>query len=137
LIPYADTRSALHDPIEVANFPLTELDRYVACLRDTMSPAELAAIAPQIQALYDAILGHAFATDDMIVPSGSLFIEALPGTAPVLEDFKLLHRALDVTKAAAEVRGRSRTCATPPGSSRASSATRRSRRWSSRPRGRP
>jgi len=106
-IPYADTRSALHDPVEVANFPLTELDRYVACLRDTLSAAELAAIAPQIQALYDAILGHAFATeDDLIVPSGSLFIEALPGTAPVLEDFKLLHRAVDVTKAAAEVRGR-------------------------------
>jgi hypothetical protein len=34
-IPYADTRAALHDPSEVANFSLAELDVYVACLRDT------------------------------------------------------------------------------------------------------
>lgn len=40
----------------------------------------------------------------VIVPSNSLYIEALPGTHPLLEDFKLIHRALDVKKAQAEVR---------------------------------
>jgi hypothetical protein len=29
----------------------------------------------------------------VIVPSNSLYIEALPGTHPLLEDFKLMHRA--------------------------------------------
>ena len=37
-------------------------------------------------------------------PTGSTFIEALPGTRPVLEDFRLLHRAVDVARVAAEVR---------------------------------
>ena len=40
----------------------------------------------------------------MIVPTASLYVEALVGTHPLLEDFKLLHRALDVKKVQAEVR---------------------------------
>jgi hypothetical protein len=40
----------------------------------------------------------------VVVPSNSLYIEALPGTRPLLEDFKLIHRALDVKRAQAEVR---------------------------------
>jgi hypothetical protein len=40
----------------------------------------------------------------VIVPSDQLYIEALPGTHPILEDFKLIHRALDVKKVQAEVR---------------------------------
>ena len=40
----------------------------------------------------------------VVVPSDALYIEALPGTHPLLEDFKLIHRALDVKKVQAEVR---------------------------------
>jgi len=40
----------------------------------------------------------------VIVPSDSLYIEALPGTHPLLEDFKLIHRAIDVKRAQAEAR---------------------------------
>jgi len=43
-------------------------------------------------------------TDEIIVPTGQLFIEALPGSHPLLEDFKLLHRIEDVRKVKAEVR---------------------------------
>ena len=43
-------------------------------------------------------------SDEIIVPTGQLFIEALPGSHPLLEDFKLLHRAHDVRKVKAEVR---------------------------------
>jgi hypothetical protein len=42
--------------------------------------------------------------DEIIVPTGQLFIEALPGSHPLLEDFKLLHRMEDVRKVKAEVR---------------------------------
>ena len=42
--------------------------------------------------------------DEVILPTGSLYIEALPGTNPLLEDFKLKHRSLDVYKVQAEVR---------------------------------
>lgn len=44
------------------------------------------------------------ANPDIIVPSNSLYIEALPGTHPLLEDFKLIHRAIDCKNAQAEVR---------------------------------
>ena len=40
----------------------------------------------------------------VIVPTTSLYIECLVGTHPLLEDFKLIHRALDVKKVQAEVR---------------------------------
>ena len=43
-------------------------------------------------------------TDEIIIPTGQLFVEALPGAHPLLEDFKLLHRAEDVRKVKAEVR---------------------------------
>jgi hypothetical protein len=42
-------------------------------------------------------------TDEIIVPTGQLFIEALPGSHPLLEDFKLYHRLQDVLKVKAEV----------------------------------
>ncbi|MDD2716163.1 MAG: hypothetical protein PHW04_09730 [Candidatus Wallbacteria bacterium] len=42
--------------------------------------------------------------DDISIPVGQLFIEALPGSHPLLEDFKLLHRVEDVRKVKAEVR---------------------------------
>ncbi|MCP4421048.1 MAG: hypothetical protein GY805_30930 [Chloroflexi bacterium] len=38
----------------------------------------------------------------IIVPTEHLFIEALPGAHPLLEDFKLRHRKVDVQKARAE-----------------------------------
>src|SRR5262249_17388009 len=44
------------------------------------------------------------APEMVIVPSDSLYIEALPGTHPLLEDFKLIHRAIDVKRAQAEDR---------------------------------
>jgi len=40
--------------------------------------------------------------EPVVVPTDLLFIEALPGKHPLLEDFKLLHRALDVEKVVAE-----------------------------------
>jgi len=40
----------------------------------------------------------------IIVPTSSLYIEAMPGTHPLLEDFKLKHRVIDVQKAKAETR---------------------------------
>ena len=43
-------------------------------------------------------------TTGSIIPTTSLYIEALVGTHPLLEDFKLLHRAIDVKKVQAEVR---------------------------------
>lgn len=106
-LPYLDDRAGARDPELLANFTLTELDEHVACLRRALPRDELAARLPHIHALYQALLARPFPDEEeIVVPTGSTFIEALPGTRPVLEDFRLLHRALDVARAAAEVRHR-------------------------------
>lgn len=59
------------------------------------------------QAVFEEVMLRLMSTQSpemIVVPSNSLYIEALPGTHPLLEDFKLIHRALDVKKAQAEVR---------------------------------
>jgi len=38
-------------------------------------------------------------SDEIVIPSGELFVEALPGAHPLLEDFKLQHRAIDLEQA--------------------------------------
>lgn len=42
--------------------------------------------------------------ETIVVPTGQLYIEALPGKHALLEDFKLKHRAMDVLKVQEEVR---------------------------------
>jgi hypothetical protein len=44
------------------------------------------------------------AVDEIAIPSKSLYIEALPGAHPLLETFKMVHRAADVKKVQGEVR---------------------------------
>jgi hypothetical protein len=59
------------------------------------------------QQVFEEIMTKVLSTQSpemVIVPSNSLYIEALPGTHPLLEDFKLIHRAIDVKKAQAEAR---------------------------------
>ena len=41
-------------------------------------------------------------SQEVVVPTGELFIEALPGAHPLLEDFKLKHRAYDAERARAD-----------------------------------
>jgi hypothetical protein len=64
--------------------------------------------SPEWQALMNEFSDYINETqgivDEIIIPTGQLFIEALPGSHPLLEDFKLLHRAEDVRKVKAEVR---------------------------------
>jgi hypothetical protein len=59
------------------------------------------------QQMFEEIMYRLLSTENpemVIVPSNSLYIEALPGTHPLFEDFKLIHRAIDIKKAQAEAR---------------------------------
>ena len=56
------------------------------------------------QLVIDRLTSTRKENDLVIVPTSSLYIEALVGTHPLLEDFKLIHRALDVKKVQSEVR---------------------------------
>jgi hypothetical protein len=102
--PYYDQVAQLADPDPAGNWTLHDFVEYVCCLHRTLSLDGFTRRLPALTKMYARLKQLAIKDDEIIVPSDSLYIEALPGTRPVLEDFKLLHRALDVKKVQAEVR---------------------------------
>lgn len=102
---YIDPQTGgLRDPDEFSNYTTEELLEYVCCLQKG---------APEVFAEYREYLLNLVKkrmttprkeSELVVVPTGSAYIEALPGKHPILEDFKLVHRALDVKKVQAEVR---------------------------------
>ncbi|MCB1761729.1 MAG: hypothetical protein KDI27_01150 [Gammaproteobacteria bacterium] len=105
MAPYVDNGFALLDPDEAGNMSLQDFARLVCCLHDKLEPERFDEIKPLLKKHYAQLLkSTGGATQRLVVPTGSLFIVALPGTHALLEDFKLMHRALDVKKVQAEVR---------------------------------
>ncbi|MEL6531100.1 MAG: hypothetical protein AAFQ27_14145 [Pseudomonadota bacterium] len=101
---FLDSESALRDPDDSDDIPTAS--EAVAIAKCALEKAgdnaeERGRIGNWlVEALRQA---HAISRD-VIVPTGELFIEALPGAHPLLEDFKLKHRAFDAAKAATDVR---------------------------------
>jgi hypothetical protein len=104
MMPYYDQVAQLVDPDPLGNWTLHDFVEYVCCLKTTLSRDAFMRRLPMLTKMYARLKQLAVADDEIVVPSDSLYIEALPGVRPVLEDFKLLHRALDVKKVQAEVR---------------------------------
>jgi hypothetical protein len=92
----------LSDPDKTADIDPSTLETAMATIK-AMAPDTFAANEDKFVDVMVQLLSNE--TEQMvIVPSDQLYIEALPGTHPILEDFKLMHRALDVKKVQAEVR---------------------------------
>jgi hypothetical protein len=109
MIPYIDSELGLHDPDELGGWTPEDFAQYARCLvdqeKDQLSESDLAALESQLRDQYRSIVSNpALTTDVVVVPTSSLYIEALPGAHPLLENFKLEHRAIDVQKAKAEAR---------------------------------
>lgn len=105
MTPYLDPVAGLRDPDPRGNWTLTDFIKYVCCMRDHLSPAEFNKLRPGLEAAYRELVADPGADGEVIVtPTDALFIEALPGAHPILEDFKLMHRAVDVKRAQADVR---------------------------------
>lgn len=103
--PYVDAAFGAMDPDELSNVNLSDYGKYVCCLHDKLPPAEFEAIKPQLKKWLELLLSDPLRNgDEVVVPTNSLFIEVLPGTHPLLENFKLRHRELDVYKVQEEVR---------------------------------
>ncbi len=94
----------LRDPDETGDYTIDELQRLAQCLHDTDKDLYEDRKEELKELLRQRLLSSRALDDRVIVPTSSLYIEALVGTHPLLEDFKLLHRALDVKKVQAEVR---------------------------------
>ena len=93
----------VRDPDPFGTYTTQELLEYIECVShhaDTTDEDRAALRDMMIERLTSPRRD----AEEIIVPTGKLFIEALPGTHPLLEDFKLLYRAMDVKKVRAEVR---------------------------------
>jgi hypothetical protein len=103
--PYVDAAFGAMDPDELSNVNLSDYGKYVCCLHDRLSPEDFEALKPQLKEWLKQLLADPLRNgDEVVVPTGSLFIETLPGAHPLLENFKLRHRELDVYKMQDDVR---------------------------------
>ena len=94
----------VRDPDELADYTVADLEQLASCLHEHDKDL-YDEHREDLKKLLVQRLESARADDDLVVvPTASLYVEALVGTHPLLEDFKLLHRALDVKKVQAEVR---------------------------------
>jgi hypothetical protein len=103
--PYVDSAFGAMDPDDLSNISLQDYGTYVCCLHERLTPKEFKALLPLLRGWLEILLKDPLRNgDEITVPTDSLFIEILPGAHPLLEDFKLRHRELDVLKAAEDVR---------------------------------
>jgi hypothetical protein len=94
----------LRDPDEAGNYTVEELQELATCVNRDEPDAFQLHRKEFRDLLIDRLTSPRKDSDLVNVPSNSLYIECLVGTHPLLEDFKLIHRALDVKKVQAEVR---------------------------------
>lgn len=103
--PFVDEAFGAYDPDELGNVSLDDYAKYVCCLHKELPADEFNRLRPTLQKWLEKLLADPLRNgDEIIVPSGSLYIEMLPSSHTLLEDFKLKHRAMDVLKVQAEVR---------------------------------
>jgi hypothetical protein len=95
----------LRDPDEFGNYTLEEIQKLAGCMYKH-DPGEFDTKYKDKfkKLIIDRLTSSRKDNDIVIVPTTSLYVEALVGTHPLLEDFKLIHRALDVKKVQSEVR---------------------------------
>lgn len=104
MAPYVDSEFGLLDPDAPGNWSLEDFEQLYCCLKAQMGD-EFSEIEGALKEFYGQLLQDPLRPNELInIPTDSLLIEALPGEHPVLEDFKALHRAVDVKKVQAEVR---------------------------------
>jgi hypothetical protein len=94
----------LRDADDFANYDTQDLIDYLRCLRRENPSAYARERDGIITLINERLRSPRREKERVVIPTNSLYIEALPGKHPVMEDFKLAHRALDVKKVQADVR---------------------------------
>jgi hypothetical protein len=103
--PYIDSAFGAMDPDELSNVNLDQYSRYICCLHEKLPADQFEALKPELKAWLANLLATPLRNgDEIVVPTGSLFIEALVDPNTVVEDYMLKHRELDVFKVGEEVR---------------------------------
>jgi hypothetical protein len=103
-VPFLSGRAGIHDPDPAANVTVGDLERYANCLRETLDPPAFQAELPKLLGTLKRRLDNARPdSEEIVIPTGSLFIELLPGAHSAMEHFKRQHRAVDVADAVTDV----------------------------------
>jgi hypothetical protein len=120
-VTLAEGDYGISDPDLLGNMTLEEFAEYVCCLKrhfdslegesegdgeESPPPADsFDELKPFLRATLKKLLQLSLRNDEeVIVPSGNLYIEALPGAHSVMEQFKHLHRQIDVKQAQSALR---------------------------------
>jgi hypothetical protein len=124
-VTVAEGEYGVSDPDPLGNMTLDEFCEYVCCLKryfeeqerqedDTESGGDDVGDAPTVsfddlrpglrRALRELLQRSLRNDEEVVVPSNSLYIEALPGAHSVMETFKHLHRQIDVKIAQGRLR---------------------------------
>ena len=106
--PYVEQAAGgfgITDPDDLGNISLDEFGDYVCCLRKKLTPEEFASLRETLEAQLATLLQAPLRDDEeIVVPLDAMYIEALPGAHPILENFKLLHRQIDAADAQENLR---------------------------------
>jgi hypothetical protein len=95
----------LTDPDDVGNWTLDEFAEYVVRLKAGLTTSAFNKIKDQLGRQYDRLLKSPIRDgEEIVVPTGSLFIEALPAGTSLHEGLKRLQRAMEVKLAQENVR---------------------------------
>jgi hypothetical protein len=107
LHPYFDDYYGVRDPATGRRYTGHELLAYA---REVWSDPDVALSEDDRRRLatliVDAMLEFPDAVQEVVLPTGRLFMDALKGDQTLLEPFKLAHRGLDVMKVEEEIRAR-------------------------------
>lgn len=96
LQPYRSDDNAIDPDNNKGNDPFDLLNKFECQIREiNLSDNTLPDIEGIRKNIYNMFKNNKIEGETIIVPSGELYIEALPGKRPLLEDFKLKHRQID------------------------------------------
>ncbi|MGW7284011.1 hypothetical protein ACWGH4_00690 [Streptomyces sp. NPDC054847] len=121
-VSLAEGEYGVSDPDPLGNMTLEEFAEYVCCLKKHFEDLEegdtdgddvgegdgrpsFEDLKPDLRDTLRDLLQRSLRNDEeIVVPSASLYIEALPGAHSVMEKFKHLHRQIDVKAAQEQLR---------------------------------
>jgi hypothetical protein len=106
-VEFAAGEYRISDPDPAGNMSLDEFSDYVVCLKKELPDDEFNRLAPGLTDRLKILLQRSIReNEEIIVGTGNLYIECLPGAHSIMEQFKHLHRQIDVKTAQEDLRAK-------------------------------
>lgn len=108
-VKLAEGEYGVSDPDPIGNMTLEEFADYACCLKkhyqDEGHPEAFDNLKPELREALKKLLQSSRRNEDIVIPcDDGLYIEVLPGAHSAMEQFKQLHRIIDVKSAQEDLR---------------------------------